>query len=100
MTKDRFIGCLMGLAIGDGLGAPVEGLDARLIHSQFGRAIGYVSNPPVEILHYTDDTQMTLGVAETLLRYGAIDEAEVPGEAIPMTGPQLTERLRKPVCER
>ena len=74
MTKDRFIGCLMGLAIGDGLGAPVEGLDARLIHSQFGRAIDYVSNPPVEILHYTDDTQMTLGVAETLLKYGAIDE--------------------------
>ncbi|MBB6429312.1 ADP-ribosylglycohydrolase family protein [Algisphaera agarilytica] len=74
MTEDRYLGCLVGHAVGDATGAPVEGLDARLIYSQFGRAIEYVANPPVETLCYTDDTQMSIGVAEVLVEFGHIDE--------------------------
>lgn len=77
MTKARFIGCLVGHAIADALGAPVEGLDARLIYSQFGRAADYVAKPPVDVLHYTDDTQMTIGLAESLLRCGQVDEDDL-----------------------
>lgn len=28
--RDRYLGCLLGHAVGDGLGAPVEGLPAAL----------------------------------------------------------------------
>ena len=54
--KSRFSGCLLGLALGDAMGAPFEG------------------SPPGEkslkhlpaALTYTDDTEMAMGVAESL----------------------------------
>ena len=74
---DRARGCLMGLAIGDALGAPVEGLDSRTIMETFGGGRGYLTKLPVDVLHYTDDTQMTIGVAESLLDKGVVDEADM-----------------------
>jgi ADP-ribosylglycohydrolase len=65
----RHAGCLLGGAIGDALGAPVEFMSLQQIHETFG---------PSGICHYapawgrlgaiTDDTQMTLFTAEGLLR--------------------------------
>jgi poly(ADP-ribose) glycohydrolase ARH3 len=71
--RDRFQGCLLGLAVGDALGAPYEGLTALDIFHQFGPPDVVASNPSGDTLYYTDDTEMMVGVAETLAEYGRID---------------------------
>jgi poly(ADP-ribose) glycohydrolase ARH3 len=73
-SLDRFLGCLLGLAVGDALGAPYEGLPADNIYWAYGAADVLVTNPTNDTLHYTDDTQMMIGVAETLAEHGAIVE--------------------------
>src|SRR5918993_12991 len=72
--RDRFLGCLLGHAVGDAVGAPVEGMPATAIWYDMGGARKLVDNPPVEQLTYTDDTQLTIAVAEALLAAGAADE--------------------------
>lgn len=58
--KLRFMGCLVGTAIGDALGARQEGggmsrsKDIVSLAEKLGQLI------------YTDDTHMTIGVAESL----------------------------------
>jgi poly(ADP-ribose) glycohydrolase ARH3 len=70
-TRDQFLGGLLGLAVGDALGAPYEGLPSDVIF-RMGPADALVADPPDETLYYTDDTQMALGVAEVLVAYGEI----------------------------
>jgi hypothetical protein len=66
---DRFRGCLLGGAIGDALGAPVEFLSLDEIRRRFGEAgitdfdTAYGRRGAI-----TDDTQMTLFTAEGLIR--------------------------------
>ncbi|MBN9119295.1 MAG: ADP-ribosylglycohydrolase family protein [Planctomycetes bacterium] len=71
---DRFAGCLLGLTVGDAVGAPYEGLTHADIFFQFGSPEMLVTNPSGDPLHYTDDTEMMIGVAETLAECGRIDE--------------------------
>lgn len=59
---DRFRGCLLGGAIGDALGAPVEFSSAAEIEQRGGVLRAYFSG------HITDDTQMTLFTAEGLIK--------------------------------
>jgi poly(ADP-ribose) glycohydrolase ARH3 len=61
--KDRFTGCMLGLALGDAMGAPFEGdpPGPKPLHML----------PP--ILLYTDDTEMAIGVAESLAASGGLD---------------------------
>lgn len=77
---DRFQGCLLGLAVGDAVGAPYEGLPASAIWYDFGGATRIVTTPSAETLNYTDDTQMCIGVAETLIECGRIDEDVLSGK--------------------
>lgn len=66
---DRFRGCLLGGAVGDALGAPVEFLSLDEIRRRFGEAgitdfdTAYGRRGAI-----TDDTQMTLFTAEGLIR--------------------------------
>jgi len=71
--KDRFEGCLLGLAIGDALGGLFEAQDAAAIRARFRTAEQLIAYPQEEIW-YTDDTQMAIGVAETLATHGQIVE--------------------------
>ncbi len=73
-VADRFAGCLLGLAVADALGAPYEGLTASDIFFQFGTPEVIVRNPSGDTLYYTDDTEMMIGVAETLIECGEIKE--------------------------
>ena len=67
------MGCLLGHALGDALGAPFEGLPPETIYYDFGPTRRLFDDPPADRgLVYTDDTQMTLGVAEGLLERGTI----------------------------
>lgn len=81
--EERFVGCLLGLAFGDAVAAPFEGLDAYAIYQGFGGAAAVIRDPPLPVLEYTDDTEMALGVAECLVRHGRIDpDALADGFAI------------------
>jgi ADP-ribosylglycohydrolase len=65
----RIRGCLLGGAVGDALGAPVEFLKLDEIRAKFGAA-GLKDFVPAygRLGAITDDTQMTLFTAEGLLR--------------------------------
>lgn len=66
--KDEFRGCLVGGAVGDALGYPVEFLRAKDIFSQYGddgiKEYGLAGDGKA---HISDDTQMTLFTATGLL---------------------------------
>jgi poly(ADP-ribose) glycohydrolase ARH3 len=65
---------LLGLAVGDAVGAPFEGLSADNIFWGYGRGADLLANEDGDTLYYTDDTEMMLGVAETLAEHGRILE--------------------------
>ncbi len=64
------LGCLLGGAVGDALGAPIEFLRWPEIERQFGARGGVVDFVPAygRLGAITDDTQMMLFTAEGLLR--------------------------------
>lgn len=69
MKRDSFRGCLLGGAIGDALGAPVEFLGGAEIRGRYGEQgiasfdVAYGRRGAI-----TDDTQMTMFTAEGLLQ--------------------------------
>jgi len=73
--ESRFIGCLLGVATGDALGMPVEGWSADAIRMHFGVLSNFYSSS----LHglcagqFTDDTQMMLMHAESIVATGRVD---------------------------
>ncbi len=68
-TRDRLRGSLLGGAVGDALGAPVEFMRLADIQQQFGpEGIGDYVRYHGKLGAITDDTQMTLFTAEGLLR--------------------------------
>lgn len=67
--QDRIRGTLYGVAIGDAMGGPLEFLDANEIKMRYGQVRemiggGWLNLKPGEV---TDDTRMTLCVAEGIL---------------------------------
>ena len=79
---DRVRGSLMGLAIGDALGAPLEGLSAQQIRAHYGQVDDFVDGcrawkrkpyrwrmPGL----YSDDTQQALALCDVLLECGRVD---------------------------
>ena len=66
VSKEYYEGCLLGSAIGDTLGAPVEGLDKKSIQNYHGQVTDFL--PCIYPSgSYTDDTQQTILVAESLV---------------------------------
>jgi ADP-ribosylglycohydrolase len=70
--RERFLGCLLGLAIGDALGMPVEGWPEQRIREQYGwvdrylprlSGDGHVETPAGE---FTDDTELALCLVEAV----------------------------------
>jgi len=72
MIDDKFAGCLVGLAVGDALGMPVEGFSEREIRQKFGKIVDFLAAPQRNLKagQITDDTQMTIAVAETIIEAG------------------------------
>ena len=68
---DRFEGALLGVALGDAIGAPHEG---GLIGGAIWAALGVGKG---DLLRTTDDTRMTIGLAESLLECGGLDADHV-----------------------
>ena len=79
-TKSRALGCVLGSAVGDALGAPYEfgppgRYSARFPEPVLGGSGEMVPGGPWEAGEATDDTQMAVIEAESLLEAGGIDEA-------------------------
>src|SRR3954449_10281775 len=78
--RDRYQGCLLGLACGDALGCPVEFESRAEVAQRFPSGVrdfvggGWLSLEPGEI---TDDTQLTLAIARSLAVGGPLDMADV-----------------------
>jgi poly(ADP-ribose) glycohydrolase ARH3 len=66
---DRFLGSALGTFVGDALGEPVEGWPHGAIYGRFGLLDHMVRGEG----RYTDDTQMMIGILETLLEKGSFD---------------------------
>jgi ADP-ribosylglycohydrolase len=69
--RDRYRGSLLGLAVGDALGAPVEGLPPWLFSPVRGMSSGGFHR--IEAGQWTDDTSMALCLAESLIEQGGHD---------------------------
>lgn len=69
--RKKFLGSLVGVAIGDALGASWEG--HRMVAEDETQLISSISHP----LRYTDDTHMTIGVAESLIESQGFDGAHM-----------------------
>jgi poly(ADP-ribose) glycohydrolase ARH3 len=74
--EDCCIGCLLGTACGDILGAAVEGSSARDIRELYGEIRDF-AEPGRGFGCYTDDTQMTIALATSLVEHGRVDAAHV-----------------------
>ncbi len=78
-NEDKFLGCLLGLAIGDALGMPVEGWSRERIAERFGRLDGYhprafPDGTEVKAGEFTDETEFALSIVESVTtNRGALD---------------------------
>ena len=73
--EDRSLGCLLGVACGDILGANVEKVSREEIKLWHGRVHNFLDSAGRPYGHYTDDTEMTLALASSLVTVERIDGA-------------------------
>lgn len=74
--ESRFVGSLLGGAIGDAVGGLFEAQLSEHIRARFESTRQLLDHCREE-LWYTDDTQMTIGVAEALIASGDIEESSL-----------------------
>ncbi len=77
----------MGCAVGDALGAPLEGRSREQIATMQGIADGYRPYRHKKAVQfplgqYTDDTQLTLAIVKSLLNCGHVDPADIGAEFV------------------
>ncbi|MFF4208375.1 ADP-ribosylglycohydrolase family protein [Streptomyces sp. NPDC001796] len=65
--RERARGALLGLAVGDALGAPAENLEPSEIRARWGRITGFVTEHPCG----TDDTEYAIFSGLLLARHGS-----------------------------
>jgi ADP-ribosyl-[dinitrogen reductase] hydrolase len=82
---EKFEGCILGLAIGDALGMPAEGMSREKIKQLFGEIRDFLPSPYGDLRagQWTDDTEQTIALAESILETVYLD----PGN--------FTEKLKK-----
>jgi len=66
VSRDRARGALVGLAIGDAMGAPTEGMTIQQIHEEFGRVASLAPDAAG-----TDDTEYAVLTATAILAHGS-----------------------------
>jgi ADP-ribosylglycohydrolase len=72
MTKNRARGSLLGLAIGDAMGAPTEGMSLHAIRESWGRVTTFLEEDAAG----TDDTEYAVLTAQSVLKAGAAMTSE------------------------
>src|SRR5262249_5599029 len=77
---ERAKGCLVGLAVGDALGAPLEFLSRNEVRRKYPTGLREMTASDLwEEGEYTDDTQMALLIGETFLECGRIEAKDLAG---------------------
>jgi ADP-ribosylglycohydrolase len=67
--SEQIAGCLVGLAVGDALGAPLEFLSRHQVRKRYPEGLrDMIDSRLWKKGEYTDDTQMALVIAESLLQ--------------------------------
>jgi ADP-ribosyl-[dinitrogen reductase] hydrolase len=79
LPSDRYVGCLVGLALGDALGAPLEFLSREQIAATWGEVRdllggGWLNVDPGE---YTEDTQLAVALGSSIAALGRVDPADI-----------------------
>ncbi len=75
--KSRFLGCLVGCAVGDALGAPFEGYWEHQLPRRKALLRGFAEVEGYPRGQYTDDTQLTLATIESIIRQGELVPADI-----------------------
>ena len=72
-------GCLIGVAIGDAMGSPTSFMTPDEIKSKYGYVKDFIKPPPDHPIHagleagqITDDTELTIVVAESIIKEGKV----------------------------
>ena len=81
--QNKFTGCIIGTAVGDALGAPFEGRRIPTGMTAKELLAGFRDLPTYPKGQYTDDTQLTIVLAESIIAKRAID------------GPDITRRFSR-----
>ncbi|MBI4433145.1 ADP-ribosylglycohydrolase family protein [Candidatus Uhrbacteria bacterium] len=92
LLRAKYRGCLVGLAIGDALGMPVESMTAgEILEKTGGRGVDQFLAPIQTRFHsvthlrpgqWTDDTQLTLATARSLVRCRTFNLEDIAAEHI------------------
>lgn len=77
--RDRFLGCLLGCAVGDALGAPYEGLWSESIPGDDSLLAEFAEYEGYRRGQYTDDTQLSAATVESLVANGCLSYPHVAG---------------------
>lgn len=75
--RDRFLGCLLGCAVGDALGAPYEGLWSASIPAEEALLAGFAEVEGYPNGQYTDDTQLSVATVESIVEAGDMSCPEI-----------------------
>ena len=73
LTLDKITGAILGTFTGDALGMPVEGWSSWEISERYGE-ITEILPGRLKAGSYTDDTEMMIGIAESLLECGDFND--------------------------
>jgi ADP-ribosylglycohydrolase len=78
----RFTGCLLGVAVGDALGQPVEAFPPDRLKTEYGEVRDFMDGDPrlpmpLKAGQWTDDTQMTIDIARSILRCRKVDPEDI-----------------------
>src|SRR5690242_17112613 len=87
LREDRFTGSLLGVAVGDALGQPIEALPPERLRREFGEIRDFMAGDPRLPIplgpgQWTDDTQMTLDIARSIARCRRVDPEDIAQEFI------------------
>lgn len=80
--KNKVRGAIVGVAIGDALGMPAESLKPNTIKKYYGKITTY-RTPVKKHFHnlkrgqWTDDTQLTLAIGESIIKMNGIDFEDI-----------------------
>lgn len=101
-TKDRFLGCLLGLGIGDALGMPVEGWSREEIAARYGWIDGYLpriegETETVPAGEFTDATEVALCHVEALISAGGFVDPEAVGRRLMLLARGESRRFLDPL---
>lgn len=81
--RERVLGCLTGVGVGDALGMPTEFLSPQQIKKYFGELRTFERTPEWHPLSYmpagsmTDDTEQTLAIAGVVIEKGRFDASDI-----------------------